>query len=268
MTTVALSSRGAARSLPVAVVLGAQEGRRIVLHPLGLLAAALSVLLIVSEGDNGPRAAFETTSVGPIFWYGVFIYFAAYLVASRDRRAHSGELLAPLPRGGVDRVAALCVAALAPAIACLAFVLVVDQLQAAQGAYVVRPDVWHLLQSPLTVLGGALLGIMVARLTRLPGVALLVMVAMVVVNVWLNGRPTTLQPLATFVPWAVYGETMEQWAGFHPGSPAWHDAYLVALSAMAATGAFLREADDRFRVLCIGGLFTSAAVVTGILQLP
>ena len=235
MTTVVLPSDRTARPLPMALVLGVQEGRRILLHPLSLLAAAFSVLLILTEGNNGPRAAFETVSVGPIMWYGVFVYFAAYLVASRDRRAHSGELLAPLPRAGADRVGALCVAALAPAIACLGFVLLVDQVQAAQNAYVVRPDAWHLLQSPLTVLGGALLGIMVARLTRIPGVALLVMIAMVVVNVWLNARPSTLQPLATFVPWAVHGVSMEQWAGFHPGSPAWHDAYLLLQGARART---------------------------------
>jgi hypothetical protein len=101
-----------------------------------------------------------------------------------------------------------------------------------------------------------------------PGVALLVMIAMVAVNVWLNNRPETLQPLATFVPWPRWVSGEHAWAGFHPGSPAWHVAYLASLCAMAATGAFLREARDRFRVLCVGGLCTTAAVVTGILQLP
>jgi hypothetical protein len=37
---------------------------------------------------------------------------------------------------------------------------------------------------------------------------------------------------------------------------------------MAATGAFLREARHRFRVLCLGGAFTAAAVAAGLLQLP
>lgn len=269
MTADVLAGRTAPRPVPVPVVLGLQEGLRLVRHPVAVVGLLLNVVLIFTEGDNGPRAAFEVVSIGPIFWYGVFVYFAANLVASRDRRARSGELLAALPRGGVDRVAALCLAALAPAAVCMLLVLGLDALLTAQGAYVEHPGVWHLLQAPLTVLGAALLGTMVARLTSIPGVALLVMIAMVLVNAWLNGKPETLQPLATFVPWARWpANGDERWVGFYPGSPAWHDAYLVGLCAMAACGAFLREHPRPLRVLLLGAVLTALTAVPAVLQLP
>lgn len=236
-------------------------------HPIALVGLPLMTVLVVMVGDNGSRDAFEVPSTGPTFFYGVFVYFAANLVASRDRRAHSGELLAAAPTARSARVAGLCVAALVPALVCVAFVLVVHSLQSARGLHEVTPGVWHLAQGPLTVLGGALLGIMVARLASIPGAALLVMVAMVAFNVWVSNHPQEIQPLGTYVSWASWAEH-PNWAGMEPGSPAWHDAYLAALCAITATGAFLREAANRTRVLAIGAVFSAVAVVTGVLQLP
>ena len=269
MTAAVLEHGPAERALPVPLVLGLQEGRRIALHPLSLLGLVLTCTVMWTEGVEGAREAFETVSTGPTWFYGVLVYFAAHLVASRDRRAHSGELLAAVPASGAQRVAGLCVAALVPALVAVVFVVTVHQVNEARGLYLVPPNVWHLSQAPLTVLGGGLLGIMVARLTRVPGVPLLVMIAMVLVNAWLNSKPLTLQPLATYVPWPVWTTlNTRSWNGMNPGSPAWHVAYLAALCGMAATGAFLREAAHRTRVLCIGAAFTAAAVVTGLLQLP
>jgi hypothetical protein len=269
MTADVLQSRSAERALPVPVVLGLQEGRRIVLHPLTLLGLVLTCVILVTEGRTGAREAFETVSTAPTWFMGVLGYFAAHLVASRDRRSHSGEWLAVVPASGVQRVAGLCLAALAPTMITVVFVAAMHQVNQLQDLYVVPPNFWHLAQAPLSVFGGALLGIMVARWTRVPGVPLLVMIAMVLVNAWLNSKPDTLQPLATYVPWAVWTPVNTRtWHGFNPGSPAWHVAYLAALCAMAATGAFLRESPNRARVLGVGACFTAAAVVTGFLQLP
>ena len=264
MTALALAPASPAA---VPVVLGLQEGWRIVRHPISVVGFLLLIALIGSEAGDGPRNAFEALTIGPTFSYGVFVYFAAHLVASRDRRARSRELLAATPVPDTGRVAALSVAALVPALLALALVLAVDAANRAQGVYVVAPSAWHLLQSPLTVLGGALLGVMVARLTGVPGVALLAMAAMFAVNVWLNDRPESLQPLATFVPWAVWVEG-DGWGGFHPGSPGWHVGYLLALCAMAATGAFLTSARSTARVLLVGAGFTALAGLTGLAQLP
>ena len=267
MTAAVLEQGGARRTLPVPVAVALLDGRRMLLHPLMIAGAGLFALLTFVERDEGPRAAFEVITIGPTFFHGVFAFFAANLVASRDRRAHSGELLAATPAPRTDRVGGLCLATLVPAAASLAFVLAVDAWNTARDAYVVAPTIWHLTQGPLTVLGGALLGVMVARLTSVPGVPLLVMAAMVAANFWLNNRPATLQPLGTFVPWPVWVDG-GGWAGVHPGSPAWHVVYLTALCAMAATGAFLRETTNRVRVLVIGAGWTALAAVAGAVQLP
>ncbi len=254
------------RGWAVPLVLGLQEGRRIVLHPLALLGLLLTVLPIAVIGDNGPRDAFEVFLVGPGSYYGVLVYFAAWFVASRDRPARTGELLAAAPVSASSRVAGLCAAALAPAAVCAALVLATHAVQSARDLYVVAPGPGHLAQPVATVLGGALLGVMVARLTRIPGAALLAMIAMIAIDVWLsNLRNGAL--LGTFMTWTVY-EPGSQWTSLNRGSAAWHSAYLLALCAMAAAGAFLRDAQRRWRVLAVGAASAAAAVVTGILQLP
>jgi len=267
MTAVVLELGREPRPLPVPVALGLQEGLRILRHPIAVVGALLTVVLVLAVGDNGPRDAFEVPVLGPTFYYGVFVYFAANLVASRDRRAHSGELLAATAVPASGRVAALCVGALVPAAACAVFVAAVHLMQSARELYLVSPSVWHLTQAPLTVLGGALLGIMVGRLSRVPGTALLVMVAMVALDVWLNTLSPTAELLGTHRTWAVWVPGAA-WAGIHPGSALWHDVYLACLCAMAACGAFLRDTDRRWRVLGIGAALTALAVVPALAQLP
>lgn len=251
---------------PVPVALGLQEGRRILLHPLSLLGLALLALVTLGNGRVGARGAYDLVTVAPTVFCGVFVYFAAHAVASRDRRAHSGELLGALSAPSTARVAGLCLGALVPALASAAYVLAVHGYSTANGVYVEAPTPWHLAQGPLTVLGGALLGTMVARLVTVPGAALVVMIAMVAANSWVSERDG-LQVLGTYMSWPVW-EQGEGWHGLQPGSAAWHAGYLASLCAMAASGAFLREARHRFGVLCVGGACTAAAVVTGLLQLP
>lgn len=267
MTAVAVPARPVPRPLPLALAVGLQEGRRILLHPIAVVGLVYTAATVLVVGDNGPRDAFDVLSVGPTFSYGVLVYFAAHLVATRDRRAHTAELLRATPAPATSRVAGLCLGALLPAAVCAVFVLGVHLMQTARDLYVVAPGIWHLMQAPLTVLGGALLGIMVSRWTALPGAPLLVMIAMIAANVWISNAGPDWGPLGTQVSWAVYGDGRE-WAGLHPGSPAWHVGYLAALCGMAATGAFLRDAVRTWRVLAIGAAFSAAAVVTGLLSLP
>jgi hypothetical protein len=265
VTAVAVDRAGA-RPGPVPVVLGLQEGRRIVLHPLALVGLLLTVLPIVVIGDNGPRDAFDVFLIGPGSYYGVLVYFAGWFVASRDRRTRADELLAATPTAASGRVAGLCLAALAPAAVCAAVVLTTHAVQSARGLYVVAPGAGHLAQPVVTVLGGALLGIMVARLTRVAGAAVLVMIAMIAVDVWLSAQGDGAL-LGTFMTWTVYAPG-PQWTTLQPGSAGWHSAYLLALCAMAACGAFLREAAHRWRALALGAASTAAAVVAGLQQLP
>jgi hypothetical protein len=266
MTAAALDARQP-RALPVPLVLGLQEGRRIVQHPIALVGLTLTVVSVLVIGDNGPRDAFDVLSVGPTFYYGVFVYFAANLVADRDRRAHTRELVTATPSPATDRTAGLCLAALVPTAVCAVFVLGVHVMQAARDLYVVTPGVWHLAQGPLTVLGGAVLGVMVSRWTSVPGAPVLVMLALVASSVAASNS-RGLGMLSMQVSWAVYVDDGRQWAGLHPGSPGWHAAYLLALSAMAACGSFLRETARPWRVVGLGAVLTALAVVFAVAQLP
>lgn len=249
------------RALPPVLVLAAQEGRRMALHPVvlvGLLLWAGTTAL----GVNGPRDAFEMVTSAVTWFFGVPVLFAANLTASRDRRAGSTEMLAPAAVPHQVRVQALCLAALVPAAASLAVVLVAHAVQQSLGRYLAVPDAWHLLTGPVSVLGGALLGVMVARWLPVPGAAALVVVGLVAWNVATSNGPAHYQPLGTYVTWALWSDSGAGWAGFMPGSPAWHVGYLLGLSAMAATGALLPGARSRPAVLAVGAALTA---VTGVL---
>lgn len=271
MTTLDLLASGpqaAPRPVPPALVLGWQEGRRLALHPVSILGLGALLVTMLAFADDGAREAFDNVTAMPTWFYGVAVYFAAHLVATRDRRAHSGEWLAALPASTRVRVTGLCLAALVPTAICTAVVAVGHAVLLSTESYFIAPTFWHLAQAPVTVLGAALLGTMVARWTSVPGAALLVMVVMVLVDAWLNSRPETVQTLATYVPWTAWPQSGTAWAGLIDGSPAWHVAYLLSLCGMAAAGAFLRGTGLTRPALLAGAAMTLAAVATGLLQLP
>ncbi len=122
-----------------------------------------------------------------------------------------------------------------------------------------------MLTGPLSVLGGGLLGVMVARWAPWPGAAALVMVALVTVHISL---PERLRLLGAYVEFARWGEPSWAWAGVIDGSRGWHAIYLLALCGMAATGALLVDARRRMPVLLLGAVLTGCAVVAGWAQLP
>lgn len=259
-----------AREWPAAVQLARSEAWRIVRHPVALAGLALNVLVIVAVGSDGGRSAFSGVTTGSTFYAGVFTYFAANLVATRERRSGADELLEPLPAGPHARTIGLCLAALGPALLNAALVTLTFAVFAMGDMFVVTPSFWHVAQGPLTVLGGALLGVMVGRCAPYPGVALVVMVAMVAFNVAVSNSAEQYRSLGTEVSWARWGPNNEGdgWYGYYPGSVAWHDAYLLALCGMAAAGALLRTAAARLPVLVAGGLLTAAMLGAGWAQLP
>lgn len=255
-------------SLRVAAALAVPEAWRIIRHPVALAGLTLHLVLFASVADNGPRDAFDVMSTASTFFYGVFVFFAANLVASRTRRDGSRELLAPLAAGEHERTLALCLASLGPTLLNVVFNAAGYLMLELRGLFEVHPTFWHIAQGPLTVLGAALLGIMVARWAPYPGMALVVMVAMFAWNIWVsNDGNGDGGLLGTYVSWAVYGPGTA-WYGLYPGSPAWHVAYLAALCGMAAAGAVLRTSPHPWRVLAVGAVFTAAAVATGWAQLP
>lgn len=254
------------RPLAPELVLAWDEGRRMVRHPATLLGLVAALWYGVAIAPNGPRDAFDVVTAGMTFFLGLPVYVAANLVASRDRRADSGELLAATPVPAQARVRGLCLAALVPAGLALALTLVGHTLLLETGRYDVVPDAWHLVTAPITVLGAALLGIMVARWLPVPGASALVMVAMIAWNVAWANQVDTYAPLGTYISWARWNETPE-WAGYVAGSASWHVAYLLGLCAMAVAGALLPGARSRWRVLVVGGALTALTAVFAQVQL-
>lgn len=257
-----------ARRLPVALVLAGHEGVRIVRHPLAVAALLAVVATLVAASRDSAYDAFVTVTTATTWFYGVAVFFVAHLLATRDRRAGLAELVGTTPAPAATRVAALCGAAFVPTALSVAVVAVADAVLTSLDSYAFQadPSFWHLATGPLTVLGGALLGTAVGRWTAVPGAGVVVMVALVLANAWLNGRPEALHLLGPYVSWPVW--TDGDWAGLYTGSPGWHVGYLVALCALAGAGCFLREDVARWRVLGAGGAAAALAVVAGVAQLP
>ena len=126
------------------------------------------------------------------------------------------------------------------------------------------PSLLELVTVPLSVLGAGLLGVMVARWLPWPGRrgrrGGLVAAHMTLPERW------TL--LGSYVEFARYGDAPTEWAGVIDGSRTWHVVYLLALCAMAATGALLADARHQQPVLALGGALTALALFAGWAQLP
>ena len=252
-----------ARELAVA------EARRMVGHPLVLLGAVLYCAMITVASAEGPGSGYDGLLTGPTFFLGVFTYFAAHLAASRPRRDRCRDEHVALPAPVLARTVGLCWAAVAPALLAAALMaLVLAWYASGRVDLPVWPSAAELAAGPLTVLGGGLLGVMVARWLPFPTASLLVMLAVVTVTFVLNdawgARYALLAPYATFSHYVPDGS----WSGHTPGSPAWHAVYLAALCGMAACGALLRDVRRPVPLLVAGGGLTVLAVAAGLAQLP
>ncbi len=254
------------RRWPVAVALGRVEAWRIVRHPVALVGMTQGALMIGLVGNDSPVGAFDAPTTGPTYFLGVFTYFAANLVTTRDRRADSEQMLAPAPADRLTRTIGTALAAFGPALVAAVGIALAVVAYDMLGFFEVRPGFWHLAQGPVSVLGGALLGIMVGRWAPWPGGALLVMVAMVAWNV-VTANSEGWGPVGTYVSWARYTDD-GSWGGLYPGSPVWHVVYLTALCAMAAVGTVLRDVPHRLPWLAAGALLTVSAVASGWAALP
>ena len=256
-------------SRTVVPALAVQEARRLVLHPLMLLGFGIWLANAVRAVfvDGGPREAFETISSMLSFYPGIFTILLGGLVATRDRRAESREILAPLPGRPQERLLALVPAAAALALVGLALQLLLHGYFLLDERYVVPPGVGHLLQGPVNLMGGTLLGVMVGTWAPARASAVITMVLMVAANVYL-GAQVGYAVFGPMMTWTRWGETNGFWAGTVDGSPGWHVVYLLGLTGLAASAGLLRVADRRTPVVAGGLLALAAAVVGGLGQLP
>ena len=259
----------AAPVLPVARELAVAEARRIVTSPLVVLGAALFCAMIVVSSADGPGGGYDGLVTGPTFFMGVFTYFAAHLAASRPQRHRTTDEHASLPAPTIARTAGLCLAAIGPALLAVALMaLILAWYAAGRVDLPVWPSAAELAAGPLTVLGGGLLGIMVARWLPFPTAPALVMIAVVAVTFVLSeaweGRYSLLAPYTTFTVYVDDGS----WGGHIAGSPAWHAVYLAALCGLAACGALLRDARRPVLPFVAGTALGLVTVVAGLAQLP
>jgi hypothetical protein len=247
--------------------LGRVEALRLTRHPL-VVGALLVAVVIQVNGLSvvNDYETFNTLTLYATVVVGPLTFFAANLAASRDRRALAGEWTSVLPLGSRARIAALCLGVLGPVLATIAMSAGLQAVYRFAGAEMVRyPDPGEFLIGPLTVLGGGLLGIMVALWAPWRGAAGLVMIALGVLTLGLGGAGR-FEWLAPFLELTVSED--DRYIAFKPGSATWHAAYLVCLSGMAAVGALLRPPAGRRRLLLAGAAFTAGAIICGWLQLP
>jgi hypothetical protein len=274
MSAVSLTRPRITTAAPVRSLLpalAAQEARRLMRHPVMLAAFGLLLFNVVDGVVTGtiPREAFEIVSSMSSFFPGVFGILAANLVATRDLRAGSQELLAPAPGRPGERVAALCLASFVPALLALVIAAATNMYFLADGRFVDPPGLWHVMQSPATVLGGCLLGIMLGVWLPARGTAVIALVAMVAANVWLSSLGDHGRLFGPTTMWAAWSPIFPtDWDGLLPGNPAGHVVYLLGLCGMAASAAVLRVAERRTPVVLAGVLSVLLAVVGGIGQLP
>ena len=256
----------------VVPVLAVTEARRLLAHPVMLtgffLWGLVSTHTVFSE--SRPLDYFEAVGSALSWVPGLFAVLAAYLVATRDQRAGTGDVLGSLPAREPERVRALCLAALAPGLVALVLNLALAGVLLAQDAFAVGPSPAHLLQGPLNVLGAVLLGVLIAAWAPVPVAPALGVVGLIAFHVAVDGSDAAL--LAPTVFWARWGPTGgELWDGFVAGSPTWHAVYVAGLCGLAAAGALVRVAPrpHGVRPVVVAGLAALAlTVAAGVLQLP
>lgn len=273
MTTVALDPTHvpAAGRLAVVRPLALQESWRLLRHPVMLAGFALYLAISVwsTVSSTSAREALSVLTYLPSMSPGVFAILAANLVASRDARAGSVEFLTPVPSSPRERVLALCLAALAPAAVMLVATVGYWFVYSGLDRWVETPALGHLLQGPITVAGGALLGVMLAAWAPFRATPVVAVVVMVAANIWLGGREGDLALFGPMVDWAAWGPGQgDSWVGFISGSAGWHAVYLVGLCLAAAVGAVARVVERRLPVVLALVVALTLVVLGGIGQLP
>lgn len=270
MSAVVAVARPVAPTRALAPALATVEARRLLRHPVMLVGFGLWLFAVGESLFSGLTVvqAFETITGALSFFPGVPAILAAHMVATRDRRAGSLDLLGTLPGRAHERVRALCLAALAPALVGLVLNTALTAYLLAIDAFGQTPSVWHVVQAPVTILGACLLGTMLGVWAPNLFTPVLTLVALVVVNLMVSER----DPLRLFGPamfwadWGPFDGTI--WVGLHPGSAFGHVLYLLGLCGMAAAAALVRVAEQRRTVVVFGLASVALTALGGWVQLP
>jgi hypothetical protein len=246
------------------------EARRLLRHPVMLVGFGLWIAVTVDSLRHDLRVvqAFETITASISFFPGVPAILAAHMVATRDRRAGTVELLTSAPVRLEARVRALLLSSFVPAALALLLNAALTTALVVRDEFAQVPTVWHVAQGPLTVLGACLLGTMIGVWAPSPVAPVVSMVALVAGHIVIaeRGSAQLFGPAVFWADWGVYDGSI--WVGLHPGSAPWHLGYVAGLCGLAAAGALLRVAAPRGPVLVLGLGALALTVVAGVAQLP
>jgi hypothetical protein len=254
----------------VVPVLALAEARRLLTHPVMLTGFALWLLLsstLFWGAEPRPLDVFEGVGTALSWTPGIFAILAGYLVATREQRAGSLDVLGALPAREPERVRALCVAALAPGLVGLVLNAGLAGVLLATDMFAETPSVAHLLQGPLTLVGAVLLGVLVAVWAPYPIAPAVAVVGMVGFHVAFQDD-TAVGLLRPAVFWADWGRTDgELWDGYVAGSPGWHVVYVAGLCGLAAAAALVRVGRSA-RLVATGLGVLAVTVLAAVLQQP
>lgn len=249
--------------VPVPVALAGIDLRRLSLRVATVLAA---YVLWRVYSPALPADPYEGVN-GLVGFYLAFVGLVVLaVVAATSGRDRGQELLTALPAGPRARV--LGWALLLGLAALLEYVLLAAvRFGREEPAYAaLLPNAWELAQGPLMLLGGGLLGLLLARLV--PGwvaapVGVVLGVFWVVVLSLGTSAALMLAPVTEWVQFREDGRVL-----LHPGDFGWHNAYLAGLCALGLIAALLREAGRRRGLLVGGAVALLATAAAGALALP
>jgi hypothetical protein len=238
---------------------------RIMRHPVLLLGLAWYVVLVgLGERPHTLYAEYSTVTGSVAYVVGPIAFFAANLVASSGRRSGADEWTPSLPMTRLHQTSALLLACLAPAAFAAVLDLAVLYVIRLYGGLDMHVYWQHLASVPITVLGGAVLGVAVARLLPWTGVPLVVVVGLVSFNLWITTRDPYLGFYVDFPVWTTPDNMVPAMV---PGDPSWHLVFLLALTGLAACGALLRDARRWWLPFTGGAVLGALVLVSGTLQL-
>ncbi len=250
--------------------LARSEAGRLLRHPVMLVGFALWVAVTADSllDEIMVVQAFELVTGSTSFFPGVPAVLAAHMVATRDVRAGTVELLTSAPVRAEARVRALLLASFVPAAVALLLNAAVTVTLLLRDEFVQVPSVWHVAQGPLTVLAACLLGTMIGVWAPSPVAPVVSMVTLVAAHVAIAERDSAqlFGPAVFWSDWGIFDGSV--WVGLVPGSASWHLVYVAGLCALAAAGAMVRVAARRGPVVALGLAAMVVTAVAGIAQLP
>lgn len=262
------------------LVLATLEAKRLLLHPLFLVALALHVWFLVNATLITPEPTLQRISDSWSLLTGFYLGLAGFLVMYRLTRstAPSRDVVDASPLDEQQRTLALCLVCVVPlALAILSGAWTMVAWEPGPGTerdffdVLPRSDIWlyhgGLL---LTAIGGPLLGVTVGRWWSWPmagAVTAVILVAWSVsTGIKTTGFWTTLHHQAAPVTLMFTGADSEEQFR-QAGSWAWRLPYVATLCALALTAALVHGTTGRRRTQLVRVLAALGALALTLLLL-